>query len=55
MEKEGGGGPLIESVSAGDRQRLHPLSLAEGGKKREKMQYVFPRQVVGNTPSSADS
>ena len=31
------------------------LSLAEGGKKREKMQYVFPRQVVGNTPSSADS
>ena len=36
MEKEGGGGPLIESVSAGDRQRLHPLSLAEGGKKGKK-------------------
>lgn len=28
-KKKGGGlvGPLIESVSAGDRQRLHPLLL----------------------------
>lgn len=43
MEKEGGGGPLIESVSAGDRQRLHPLSLAEGGKKKGKNAIRFPK------------
>lgn len=60
--KEGGGlgGPLIESVSAGDRQRLHPL-LVRGprcllfsmGKCNTFAQVSLVR--VGNTPSSADS
>lgn len=53
LKEKGGGflGPLIESVSAGDRQQLHPLLFLRSMSEYERGSHRFPFVGVGNTPS----